>query len=128
MSIESYDDDEQRREADVRSFHPLSTLLSIHISTGSYTPHRILHPHLFFLSHNQTKFSTMSVTSINNKPLPASAHVSHKKGDLRSETRTSQYSNFWNKDSARDTDADRDSRLDQYTDVVNGELAVWWLW
>jgi hypothetical protein len=72
----------------------------------------------------------MSVTSINNKPLPASAHVStksqpahkaHKAGDLRSETRTSQYSNFWNKDSAQDTEADKGNRLDQYTDVVNGK-------
>lgn len=73
----------------------------------------------------------MSVTSINNKPLPASAHTSTKSsvvngngktGDLRSETRTSQYSNFWNKDSAQDTEADRANRLDQYTDVINGQL------
>lgn len=47
-------------------------------------------------------------------------HAQAKK-DLRSEKLTSQYSQLWKSDSAQDTDADRDARLEQYTDVVNGE-------
>ena len=46
-------------------------------------------------------------------------HVEAKK-DLRSEKLTSQYSKLWNADSSKDSDADRDARLEQYTDVVNG--------
>jgi sterol 24-C-methyltransferase len=47
-------------------------------------------------------------------------HTEAKK-DLRSEKLTSNYSSLWKSDSAKDTDADRDARLEQYTDVVNGE-------
>ncbi|KAJ9114922.1 putative secondary metabolism biosynthetic enzyme [Naganishia adeliensis] len=46
-------------------------------------------------------------------------HADTKK-DLRNEKLTSQYSSLWNSDSAKDSDADRDARLEQYTDVVNG--------
>lgn len=49
-------------------------------------------------------------------------HTEAKK-DLRSEKLTSNYSSLWKSDSAKDTDADRDARLEQYTDVVNGESA-----
>lgn len=40
--------------------------------------------------------------------------------DARSESRVSNYNKFWNKDSAKDGDADRENRLSQYTDLVNG--------
>lgn len=54
-------------------------------------------------------------------------HAQAKK-DLRSEKLTSQYSQLWKSDSAHDTDADRDARLEQYTDVVNGESTLWQGW
>lgn len=40
--------------------------------------------------------------------------------DARSESRVSNYTKFWKKDSAQDGDADRENRLEQYTDLVNG--------
>ncbi|WOO79713.1 Sterol 24-C-methyltransferase erg6 [Vanrija pseudolonga] len=40
--------------------------------------------------------------------------------DARSEARVSNYTKFWNKDSAKDTETDKSNRLDQYTDLVNG--------
>lgn len=68
---------------------------------------------------------TMSVTSINGKTLPASAHKVNghaKNGDLRSEERTAAYSQFWNKERGLDTEEDKANRLEVYTDVVNGML------
>lgn len=43
--------------------------------------------------------------------------------DARSEARVSNYTKFWNKDSAKDTETDKSNRLDQYTDLVNGTYA-----
>lgn len=40
--------------------------------------------------------------------------------DARSETRVSNYTKFWQKDSAKDGNADKAQRLDKYTDLVNG--------
>lgn len=40
--------------------------------------------------------------------------------DARSESRVSNYTKFWQKDSAKDGEADKANRLDQYTDLVNG--------
>jgi hypothetical protein len=40
--------------------------------------------------------------------------------DLRSEARTSQYNNFWQNNSANDSEVDKQNRLDQYKEVVNG--------
>lgn len=44
--------------------------------------------------------------------------------DGRVESRTANYAAFWQKDSADDKDVDRDNRLDQYTDVVNGTFGI----
>jgi hypothetical protein len=41
--------------------------------------------------------------------------------DLRSEARTSQYNDFWQKNSVNDSETDKQNRLDQYKEVVNGE-------
>lgn len=41
--------------------------------------------------------------------------------DARSEARVSNYTKFWKKDSAQDGEVDKSNRLDQYTDLVNGE-------
>lgn len=60
--------------------------------------------------------SDLKVTS-----LAPSGHNPHKPGDLRSETRTSQYSQFWKKDSGKDDEEDKQARLGAYTEVVNGE-------
>lgn len=40
--------------------------------------------------------------------------------DARSESRVSNYTKFWKKDSAHDGESDRENRLSQYTDLVNG--------
>ncbi|ORY23039.1 S-adenosyl-L-methionine-dependent methyltransferase [Naematelia encephala] len=40
--------------------------------------------------------------------------------EVRQAERVSNYNKFWHKDSAKDTEADRDGRLDQYTELVNG--------
>lgn len=40
--------------------------------------------------------------------------------DARSEARVSNYTKFWKKDSAQDGESDRENRLSQYTDLVNG--------
>lgn len=50
-------------------------------------------------------------------------HNPHKPGDLRSETRTSNYSAFWKKNSGDDDEEDKKARLGAYTEVVNGELS-----
>lgn len=69
----------------------------------------------------------MSVTSINGKTLPASAHKSAgantKSGDLRVESRLQGYADHFSR-TGEDTDAGKANRLDQYTDVVNGECGT----
>ncbi|KAL7423949.1 Delta(24)-sterol C-methyltransferase [Cryptotrichosporon argae] len=40
--------------------------------------------------------------------------------ETRSESRVSNYTKFWQKESAKDGEADLANRLDQYTDLVNG--------
>jgi sterol 24-C-methyltransferase len=40
--------------------------------------------------------------------------------DARSEARVSNYTKFWQKDSAKDGEEDRSNRLEKYTDLVNG--------
>lgn len=40
--------------------------------------------------------------------------------DARSEARVSNYTKFWQKDSAQDGANDKTIRLDKYTDLVNG--------
>ena|ERR1700761_5569656 len=40
--------------------------------------------------------------------------------DGRIQSRVENYTGFWEKDSANDTEVQRANRLDQYTDVING--------
>jgi hypothetical protein len=80
-------------------FHKDSISLSSLPPPPSLAPPHIPSPH--------------SLTMVTN------GHAEAKK-DLRSEKLTSQYSSLWNSDSAKDSDANRDARLEQYTDVVNG--------
>lgn len=47
--------------------------------------------------------------------------------ETRKTERVQQYAKRWDKDSSKDTDAHKQSRLDEYTEVVNGESCSW-LW
>lgn len=40
--------------------------------------------------------------------------------ETRQTDRVQKYAKRWDKDSAKDTDAHKQSRLDEYTEVVNG--------
>lgn len=51
---------------------------------------------------------------------PVSFSFTMPSADARSEARVSNYTKFWQKDSAKDGNDDRANRLEQYTDVVNG--------
>ena len=42
--------------------------------------------------------------------------------EVRKADRVSAYSKRWQKDSSKDTELDRQSRLSEYTELVNGEL------
>lgn len=42
--------------------------------------------------------------------------------DGRVKERVSNYTGFWEKDSANDNEAQRSNRLNNYTDVINGEF------
>jgi sterol 24-C-methyltransferase len=42
--------------------------------------------------------------------------------DGRVKERVSNYTGFWEKDSANDSEAQKANRLENYTDVINGEL------
>jgi sterol 24-C-methyltransferase len=41
--------------------------------------------------------------------------------DARKESRVNKYTKYWQKDSAQDNETHRANRLDEYTEVVNGE-------
>jgi sterol 24-C-methyltransferase len=41
--------------------------------------------------------------------------------ETRKTERVQQYAKRWDKDSSKDTDAHKQSRLDEYTEVVNGQ-------
>ena len=40
--------------------------------------------------------------------------------DGRVNSRIANYTGFWEKDSAKDTDVQKSNRLENYTDVING--------
>jgi hypothetical protein len=45
--------------------------------------------------------------------------------EVRQAERVSKYTKFWHKDSKDDSDVHKQSRLDSYTDVVNGASGLW---
>lgn len=44
---------------------------------------------------------------------------------VRSQEHVSNYTQFWQKDSAKDTEEHRAIRFDKYTDLVNGETSCY---
>lgn len=44
--------------------------------------------------------------------------------ETRQTERVQNYSKRWEKESSKDTDAHKQSRLDEYTEVVNGESCI----
>jgi len=48
--------------------------------------------------------------------------------DGRVQHRVENYTKFWNKDLSQETDTDNDKRLNNYTDLVNGQFSRLWLY
>ena len=47
---------------------------------------------------------------------------SNELGDGRVGSRIENYSGFWQKDTSKEAQADSDTRVENYTDVVNGAV------
>ena len=45
--------------------------------------------------------------------------------DGRVKSRVANYTAFWDKDAARDGNVQKDNRVENYTDVINGTLLLW---
>lgn len=50
--------------------------------------------------------------------------IVHGQGDGRQEKRIGNYTDFWQKDISKDTTVEKSNRVDNYTDVINGEFSL----